>query len=104
TGRQALRAARCRSRLSHGQRNRNRSRPPRIIHCWERGAHRTPSSAGRHPHVVGGAKEVPAMATTRDRLDELTRREWELDDHDVGALEDGGVTDGEVPAVAAGNR
>ena len=44
------------------------------------------------------------MATTKDRLDELTRRERELDDHDVVALEDGGVTDGEVPPVAAGNR
>jgi hypothetical protein len=44
------------------------------------------------------------MATTKDRLDELTRRERELDDHDVVALEDGGVTDGEVPPAAAGNR
>ena len=44
------------------------------------------------------------MATTKDRLDELTRRERELDDHDVVALEDGGVTDGEVPPVAAGTR
>jgi hypothetical protein len=44
------------------------------------------------------------MATTKDRLDELTRRERELDDHDVVALQDGGVTDGEVPPVAAGNR
>ena len=43
------------------------------------------------------------MATTKDRLDELTRRERELDDH-VVALEDGRMKDGEVPPVAAGNR
>jgi hypothetical protein len=39
------------------------------------------------------------MATTKDRLDELTRHERELDDHDVVALQDGGVAD-----AAAGNR
>jgi hypothetical protein len=44
------------------------------------------------------------MATTKDRLDELTRHERELDDHDVVALEDGGVADAEVPPAAAGNR
>jgi hypothetical protein len=43
------------------------------------------------------------MATTKDRLDELTRHERELDDHDVGALEDGRVADAEVLPVAAGN-
>lgn len=44
------------------------------------------------------------MATTKDRLDELTRRKRELDDHDVVALEDGGVADAEVPPAAAGNE
>jgi uncharacterized membrane protein len=44
------------------------------------------------------------MATTKDRLEELTRRERELDDHDVVALVDGGVADAEVPPVVAGNR
>ena len=44
------------------------------------------------------------MATTKDRPDELTRRERKLDDHDVIALEDGGMADMEVPPVAAGNR
>jgi hypothetical protein len=43
------------------------------------------------------------MATTKDRLDELTTRERELDGHDVVALEDGGVTDADVPPAAAGN-
>jgi hypothetical protein len=43
------------------------------------------------------------MATTKERLDELFRRERELDDHDVVALEDGGVADAEVPPAAAGN-
>jgi hypothetical protein len=43
------------------------------------------------------------MATTKDRLDELTRHEREPGDHDVVALEDGGVTDAEVPPAAAGN-
>jgi hypothetical protein len=43
------------------------------------------------------------MATTKDRLDELTRREPELDDHDIVALEDGGMADAEVPPAAAGN-
>jgi hypothetical protein len=51
-----------------------------------------------------GAKEVAAMATTKDRLDELTRRKREPDDHDVVALEDGGVADAEVPPAAAGNE
>jgi hypothetical protein len=44
------------------------------------------------------------MATTKARLDELTRHERELDDHNVVALEDGGVADAEVgkgPAVTA---
>src|SRR5829696_6318049 len=49
-------------------------------------------------------KEVAAMATTKDRLDELTRHERELGDHDVVALEDGGIADAEVPPAAAGNR
>ena len=44
------------------------------------------------------------MATTKDRLDELTRHERELDDHDVLALEDGAVADAQVPPAAAGNR
>jgi hypothetical protein len=44
------------------------------------------------------------MATTKDRLDELTRRERELDDHEVVALEHGGMADAEVPPAAAGNR
>jgi uncharacterized membrane protein len=43
------------------------------------------------------------MATTKDRLDELTRRERELDDHDAVALKDGGVADAQVPPAAAGN-
>jgi uncharacterized membrane protein len=43
------------------------------------------------------------MATTKDRLDELTRRERELDDHDVVALEDSGVADAQVPPAPAGN-
>jgi uncharacterized membrane protein len=43
------------------------------------------------------------MATTKERLDELTRRERELDDHHVVALEDGGVADAELPPAAAGN-
>jgi hypothetical protein len=41
------------------------------------------------------------MATTKDRLDELTRHERELDDHDVVALEDGGVADAQAPPAAA---
>ena len=44
------------------------------------------------------------MATTKDRLDELTRHERELGDHDVVALEDGGIADAEVPPAAAGNE
>jgi hypothetical protein len=44
------------------------------------------------------------MATTKDRLDELTSREPELDDHEVVALEDGGAADAEVPPAAGGNR
>jgi hypothetical protein len=44
------------------------------------------------------------MATTKDRLDELTRHERELDDHNVVALEDGGMADAEAPPAAAGNR
>jgi hypothetical protein len=44
------------------------------------------------------------MATTKDRLDELTRHERELDDHDVVALQDGGVADAQAPPAAAGNR
>ena len=44
------------------------------------------------------------MATTKDRLDELTRRKREPDDHDVVALQDGGVADAQVPPAAAGNR
>ena len=44
------------------------------------------------------------MATTKDQLDELTRHDRELDDHDVVALEDGGVADAEGPPAAAGNR
>jgi peptidoglycan/LPS O-acetylase OafA/YrhL len=44
------------------------------------------------------------MATTKDRLDELTRRKRELEDHDVVALEDGRVADAEVPPAAAGNE
>jgi hypothetical protein len=43
------------------------------------------------------------MATTKERLDEPTRRERELDDHDVVTLEDGGVADAEVPPTAVGN-
>jgi hypothetical protein len=43
------------------------------------------------------------MATTKDRLDELTSREPELDDHDVVAPEDGAMADAEVPPAAAGN-
>jgi hypothetical protein len=43
------------------------------------------------------------MATTKDRLDELTRREPELDDHEVVALKYGGATDAEVPPAAAAN-
>jgi hypothetical protein len=41
------------------------------------------------------------MATTKDRLDQLTRRERELDDHDVVALEDGGVADAQAPPAPA---
>jgi hypothetical protein len=44
------------------------------------------------------------MATTKDRLDELTRHERELDDHDVIALKDGPMADAEVPPAAAGNN
>jgi hypothetical protein len=41
------------------------------------------------------------MATTKDRLDQLTRHERELDDHDVVALEDGGVADAQAPPAPA---
>jgi hypothetical protein len=44
------------------------------------------------------------MATTKDRLDELTTHERELEDHDVVAVEDRGVVDAKVPPAAAGNR
>jgi hypothetical protein len=44
------------------------------------------------------------MATTKDRLDELTRHEREPDDHDVVALQDGRVMDAQAPPAAAGNR
>jgi len=43
------------------------------------------------------------MATTKDRLEELTRPEWELQDHDAVALENVQVTGAEVPPAAAGN-
>ena len=43
------------------------------------------------------------MATTKDRLDELTRREPELDDDEVVALKDGGMADAAVPPAAAAN-
>jgi hypothetical protein len=43
------------------------------------------------------------MATTKDRLDELTAHERELEDHDLVALENRGV-DAQVPPAAAGNR
>jgi hypothetical protein len=43
------------------------------------------------------------MATTKDRLDELTTHERELEDHDLVALENRGV-DAQVPPAAAGNR
>jgi hypothetical protein len=44
------------------------------------------------------------MATTKDRLDELTSRARELDDHDVAALTYSGMADPKVPPAAAGNR
>jgi len=44
------------------------------------------------------------MATTKDRLDELTTHERELEDHDVVAVEDRGVVDAKVPPAAVGNR
>jgi hypothetical protein len=43
------------------------------------------------------------MATTKDRMDELTRPRRELYDHDVMALEDGWVTDAEVAPATACN-
>jgi uncharacterized membrane protein len=43
------------------------------------------------------------MATTKDRLDELTTHEREPEDHDVVAREDRGVVDAQVPPAAAGN-
>jgi uncharacterized membrane protein len=42
------------------------------------------------------------MATTKDRLEELTRPERELQDHDAVALERLWVTGAEVPPAAAG--
>jgi hypothetical protein len=87
-----------------GSTSRNRSRPPRKIPCQEPGRPQLPRSRGRHPHVVRGAKEVAAMATTKDRLDELTRRKTELEDHDVVAVADGGMADAEVPPAAVGNE
>jgi hypothetical protein len=44
------------------------------------------------------------MAMTKGRLDELTSRERELDDHDIVPFEDGGVAAAKVPPAAAGNR
>jgi hypothetical protein len=42
------------------------------------------------------------MATTKDRLEELTRPERELQDHDTVALENVWVAGAEVPPAAAG--
>jgi hypothetical protein len=87
-----------------GSTSQNRSRLPRKIQWQEPGSPRNSTAAGTPPAPGRGAKEVAAMATTKDRLDELTRHERELDDHDVLALEDGGVADAQVPPAAAGNR
>jgi hypothetical protein len=43
------------------------------------------------------------MATTKERLDAVTRPEQELHDHDVVALEDVWVTSAEVPPAAGCN-
>jgi peptidoglycan/LPS O-acetylase OafA/YrhL len=43
------------------------------------------------------------MATTKDRLEELTRPQRELHDHDAVAPENVRVTGAEVPPAAAGN-
>lgn len=55
-------------------------------------------------HVVSGAEEVPAMAMTKARLDELTRLEGKLHDREAMALEDAWLATGvQAPPTAAGN-